>query len=165
MSPRGGKSFHHVIRPFTMEDHVVVLGHGHLTRPILDRLGEETEYVELVDDEDIAERLRRKGYDARYVDAYTADELRDAGVEDAVAVVVASEDDADDAMAVLTATELTDARVVAVASNTENEAKLRRAGADVVFSPSDVVGRLLVESALTGEDTEAIVDRIQEAVT
>lgn len=148
-----------------MEEYVVVVGYGYLTRPILDRLGAETDYVEVVDDEDEAARLRRKGYEVRYVDSYTADELREAGVEDAVAVVVASEDDADDAMTVLTATDLTDARVVAVASNTGNEAKLRRAGADVVFSPSDVVGRLLVESALTEEDTEAIVDRIHEAVT
>lgn len=148
-----------------MKGHVVVVGHGHLTRPILDRLSEATEYVEVVDDEDLVERLRRKGYQASYVDAYNAEELRKVGVEEAVAVVVASEDDAEDAMAVLTATDLTDARVVAVASNTENQARLERAGADIVFSPTDVVSRLLVESALTDEDTEAIVERIHEAVT
>lgn len=148
-----------------MDDEVVVVGYGHLTRPILDRLEQETEYLAVVDDEEVADKLRRKGYEVRYVELYSAEELREAGVEDAVAVVVASEDDAEDAMSVLTATELNDSRVVAVASDTENEAKLRRAGADIVFSPSDVVGRLLVESALTEEDTEAIVDRIQEAVT
>ncbi len=148
-----------------MEEYVVVVGHGNLTRPILDRLNRETEYVEVTDDRDVAEKLRDRGYEVRLVDSYTADELRDAGVEDAVAVVVASEDDADDAMTVLTVSDVTDARVVAVASNSENQRKLERAGADVVFSPSDVVGKLLVESALTEEDTGAIVDRIHEAVT
>ncbi len=152
-------------RDESTEDYVVVVGHGSLTRPILDRLAGEIRYVEVTDDREVAEKLEAKGYEVRLVEAYTADELRDAGVADAVAVVVASEDDAEDAMAVLTTADVTDARLVAVASNSENAGKLERAGADVVFSPAEVVGRLLVESALTAEDTEEIVDRIHEAVT
>jgi len=58
--------------------------------------------------------------------------------------------------------------IIAVASNSENSEnseKLRRAGADIVVSPADIVGELLVESAITGEDTEEILEKLHRRIT
>lgn len=148
-----------------MRNHVVVLGYGPLTRPVLDKLGRRTRYV-VVASSELAARLRDRGYDVIESESVDRDTLSEADIRRARAVVVASESDADDALAVLTAKEVApDVEVVSVASNSENADKLRRAGADTVVSPADIVGKLLVESALTGEDTEKILDEMHERIT
>lgn len=144
-----------------MENHVVVLGYGSLTRPVLDKLGDRTRYVVVATDEDLTERLRERGYEVVEADSVTEEVLADVDVRDSRAVVVASDSDADDALAVLTTRDAApDVEILAVASNSENSVKLRRAGADTVVSPADIVGKLLVESALTGEDTEKILGEL-----
>lgn len=144
-----------------MKNHVVVLGYGPLTRPVLDKLGQRTRYVVVTTDGELTERLRGRGYEVVKVEKVEEEALIEVGVRDAQAVVVASESDADDALAILTANDAAPGvEIIAVASNSENAGKLRRAGADTVVSPADIVGKLLVESALTGEDTEDILEEI-----
>ena len=146
-----------------MKNHVVVLGYGPLTRPVLDKLGRRTRYVVVATDPELAERLRGRGYDVVESETVSEDALYEAGIREARAVVVASDSDADDALAVLTANEAAPGiEVIAVASNSENAGKLRRAGADTVVSPADIVGKLLVESALTGKDTEKILQDLRD---
>jgi voltage-gated potassium channel len=148
-----------------MKNHVVVLGYGPLTRPVLDKLGERTRYVVVATDTELAARLRDRGYDVVESEAVDEEALSEAGVRSARAVVVASESDADDALAVLTVNEAAPGvEVIAVASNSENAGKLRRAGADTVVSPADIVGKLLVESALTGKDTERILEEMRDRI-
>lgn len=148
-----------------MKNHVVVLGYGSLTRPVLDKLGERTRYVVVATDPELADRLRDRGYDVVETEAVDEEALAEAGVRDARAVVVASENDADDALAILTVNQSSpDVEVIAVASSSENAGKLRRAGADTVVSPADIVGKLLVESALTGKDTERIVEEMRDRI-
>jgi len=148
-----------------MKNHVVVLGYGSLTRPVLDKLGERTRYVVVATDPELADRLRDRGYDVVKTEAVDEEALAEAGVRDARAVVVASENDADDALAILTVNQSSpDVEVIAVASSSENAGKLRRAGADTVVSPADIVGKLLVESALTGKDTERIVEEMRDRI-
>lgn len=148
-----------------MEDHAVVLGYGYLTRPFLDKIDGRIEYVAVVTDTELAERLRERGYSVVEAESVNEEALENASVGEARTVVVASESDADDALAVLTTRDTNpDVEIIAVASNSENAEKLRRAGADTVVSPSEIVGKLLVESALTGEDTSEIVERIHERV-
>jgi voltage-gated potassium channel len=53
-----------------------------------------------------------------------------------------------------------DVRVVAAATEQENEAKLRRAGADTVISPAVIGGRLIARSALGDEDAEREAQRV-----
>jgi voltage-gated potassium channel len=144
-----------------MKNHVVVLGYGPLTRPVLDKLGQRSRYVVVTTDGELTERLRGRGYEVVKVEKVDEEALIEVGVRDAHAVVVASDSDADDALAILTANDAApDVEIIAVASNSENAGKLRRAGADTVVSPADIVGKLLVESALTGEDTEDILEDI-----
>jgi len=148
-----------------MRNHVVVLGYGSLTRPVLDKLGERGEYIVVATDTEVAEKLRNRGYEVIEAESVNEDALEEADIDEARAVVVASESDADDALAVLTARDTNpNVEIIAVASNSENAGKLRRAGADTVISPSEIVGKLLVESALTGEDTTEIVGKLHRRV-
>jgi len=146
-----------------LEDHVIVLGYSETTEPILAELKERADFVVLTSDADTAANLRASDY--MVVNANPSDEeaLERARLEVASAVVAATNDDAEDALAVLTARQMNpDVRIVVSCADEDNVRKLRRAGADTVISPATVVGDLLVESALTSEDTQGVVDDVME---
>ena len=143
-----------------LEDHVVVLGYGDLTEPILTELSETpTEFVVVTPDREEASRLGDRDIDHLVGDPSDEETLRRVNVASARAVVAATNDDAQDALAVLTARAIApDCRVVAAATDRENVAKLRRAGADTVVSPASIGGHLLVRSALGAEGVEDVAD-------
>jgi voltage-gated potassium channel len=144
-----------------LENHILVLGYGDLTEPILDEVGSRAKVVIVTPDDERVAELVDRGYNVLDADPSDEEPLRRAGIDRARAVLVATEDDAQDALAVLTAAELNPSiPVVAAATNRENVQKLRRAGADTVISPASIGGRLLVESALGSEGMEAVADRI-----
>lgn len=151
----------------TLEDHVVVLGYGDLSEPILDELAESVRFVVVTPDGDTATMLRDRGYTALVDDPSDEVALRRVHIDRATAVIAATNDDGDDALSVLTARELApEIRIVAAATDRENVAKLRRAGADTVISPAVLGGHLLVQSALGREGMERIAaDLLQEGDT
>ena len=143
-----------------LDDHLLVLGRGDLTEVILEELG-DVEYLVVTPDSAWASTAGERDVNVLVADPVDEKTLERAQLADARAVLVATDNDADDALVVLTARQLNpDVRIVAAATNRENVAKLRRAGADVVISPATIGGHLLVESALGGTGTEAVVDRI-----
>lgn len=144
-----------------LEDHVLVLGYGDLTEPILEELAESTEFVVVTSDSTTAAALQQRDVPVLTADPSDEEPLLRAGIERARAVVTATEDDAQDALAILTARELNpDVRIVAAATDRENVRKLRRAGADSVISPAVLGGHLLVQSALGDDQSEDVADRI-----
>lgn len=144
-----------------LEDHVLVLGYGDLTEPILEELAESTEFVVVTSDSATAATLQQRDIPVLTADPSDEEPLLQAGIERARAVVTATEDDAQDALAILTARELNpDIRIVAVATDRENVRKLRRAGADSVISPAVLGGHLLVQSAFGEDESEDVADRI-----
>jgi voltage-gated potassium channel len=146
-----------------LDDHVLVLGHGDLTEAIIQELNGKAPFLVLLPDGDVARRLGDRGIDTLVGDTSDEETLRRVHVEEARAVVAATNDDAADALAILTVRDLVpDVHIVAAATQRENVAKLRRAGADTVISPASIGGHLLVESALGGRDvdTEAVADRL-----
>ena len=146
-----------------LEDHIVVLGYSEATSPILAELSERSDFVVLTSDADTAAKLRERDYMVVNANPSNEGALQQARIERARAVVAATNDDAEDALAVLTARQMNpDVRVVVSAADEENVKKLQRAGADTVISPASIVGDLLVESALTGEDTGRMVDEVME---
>ncbi|WP_423743999.1 NAD-binding protein (plasmid) [Haladaptatus sp. SPP-AMP-3] len=144
-----------------MEDHLLVLGYGHLlTESILDELDGGTEYVVVAEDADLVEELREAKKTVIHGDPSDEDVLRRVGIDRAKSVLVATEDDAADSLAVLTARQLnSDIRIVASATERENVRKLRRAGADIVVSPA-LIGRMLVQAALGGEHVEELAAQL-----
>lgn len=134
------------------EDHLLVLGYGDLTEPLLDAIGGQQQTLIVVADSDDARRLRDQGFDVLVGDPSDDEPLLQAGIEHARAVIAATEHDADDAFAILTARELNpEVRIVAAATAEDNIEKLQRAGADSVISPTVIGGRMLLRTALERE--------------
>ncbi|WP_436934019.1 NAD-binding protein [Halovenus marina] len=143
------------------EDHVVVLGYGELTEPLLEELADDAEFIVVTPDREQAQLLRDQGINVSVGDPSDEETQHAVAIEHARAVIVATNDDAEDALAILTARELSpDARIVAAATVRDNVNKLKRAGADTVLSPAVIGGRLLVRSALGEEDIESLADRV-----
>jgi voltage-gated potassium channel len=146
-----------------IENHVVVLGYGDLTEPLVEELSSAVEFVVITPDSEVATRLRARDVHVVVGDPSDEDPQEQAGVERARAVVAATNDDAQDALAILTARQFQPGvRIVAAATDRENTEKLRRAGADAVISPAVIGGHLLVESALGTGDMEGFAERLLE---
>ncbi|MFC6863674.1 NAD-binding protein [Halomicroarcula sp. GCM10025817] len=146
-----------------LEDHVLVLGYGDMTEPVIEEFADAVDYIVITEDTDVASRLKQRDIPVLTADPSDEDPLIRAGIADARAVVVATSDDAQDALAILTANNLNpDVNIVAAAAERENIEKLRRAGADTVISPMVIGGHLLVQSALGREGMESLADHITE---
>jgi voltage-gated potassium channel len=145
-----------------LDDHVLVLGYGDLTEPILDELRNTgCEFVVITPDEASTRLLSEAGVEVLTAEPSDETPLERAQIRSARAVVAATNDDAADALSILTARQLNpDVRIVAAATQRENVRKLKRAGADTVISPATIGGRLLVRSAMGSEDTEDIAERL-----
>lgn len=146
-----------------LDDHILVLGYGDLTEPLLDELRDAKtgNFVVITPDETKSRILSEEGIEVLTAEPSDETPLERAQIGSARAVVAATNDDAADALAILTARQLNpDVRIVAAATQRENVRKLKRAGADTVISPATIGGRLLLRSALGSEDTEDIVERL-----
>ncbi|RKD93472.1 NAD-binding protein [Halopiger aswanensis] len=146
-----------------LEDHLLVLGYGELTEPIVDELAANNrEFVVVTTDRTAADELSERDVPVIAGDPSDEAPLERAKIERAAGILVATNEDAQDALAILTARQLApETRIVAAATDRENTKKLEHAGADTVISPSLLGGHLLVRSALGGDDTE-LIDRILE---
>jgi len=150
-----------------LDDHVLVLGYGDLTEPILEELdGHGTAaYAVVTTDETAAGRLEERSVPVLTADPSDVEPLERAHLADARAVVVATENDAQDALAILTARQLNPGvRIVAAATQRENIDKLRRAGADQVISPSTLGGRILIDCAFGSDSDDATADLLGGAL-
>jgi voltage-gated potassium channel len=145
-----------------LENHVIVMGYGELTEPIIQELDGRADFLVVSPDRDASELLSDRGYDVLVGDPSDESVLRRGNIKEARAVLAATQNDARDALAILTARELNPKiRIVAAAAGRENVQKLRRAGADTVISPAAIGGRLLAESALGSDGSEAIADALE----
>ncbi|QCC52038.1 NAD-binding protein [Halapricum salinum] len=145
-----------------LENHIIVMGYGELTEPILDELEDsKIPFIVITPNSEKASALRNRDINVLTADPSDETPLHDAGIERAIGVVAATNNDAEDALAILTARELNpDVRIVAAATDRQNSAKLRRAGADTVISPAVIGGHLLVQSALGQQGVESVADQI-----
>ncbi|WP_123619340.1 NAD-binding protein [Halorubrum sp. CSM-61] len=150
-----------------LDDHVLVLGYGDLTEPILEELNERdgVMFAVVTSDEAASRRLDDRGVPVLTADPSDVEPLEHAHIEEARAVVVATEDDARDALSILTARQLNpDVRIVAAATQRENVNKLRRAGADQVISPSTLGGHILIDCAFGADSEDATTDLLGDAI-
>jgi len=132
-----------------LEDHVLVLGYGDITESLLEELDGEVDVVVVTTDADVASDLREEGVSVLTDDPTDEEALRDAGIERASGVVVATRDDARDVLSILAVRKANpEVRVVAAANHGKHVDKLRQVGADEVISPMVIGGRLLGRSIL-----------------
>ncbi|MFC4248662.1 NAD-binding protein [Natribaculum luteum] len=146
-----------------LDNHVLVLGYGDLTEPIVSELvAADVPFVVVTEDEAVATRLIDRDVKVLTADPSDEEPLRRAKIDDARAILVATDHDAEDALAVLTARQLRpNVRIVTAATDRENTKKLKRAGADDVIALAELGGHLLVRSAL-GADESPVVERLLE---
>jgi voltage-gated potassium channel len=144
-----------------LDNHVLVLGFGDLTEPILEELSTQADVLVVVDDEERARRLSERGYTVLTDDPSDEEAQRRGKVDVAQAVVAATNNDAEDALTILTARQLNpEVTIVAAATQRENINKLKRAGADTVISPATLGAHFLAESALGKEGAETLEERL-----
>ncbi len=131
-----------------MKDHYIICGFGRVGRSAaleLQRTG--LPFVVLDRNEQRVVRASEAGMHAMMADATRDDVLREAGIERARGFIAALATDADNVFVILSAKSLNpNLNVVARASEDEAEEKLRRAGANTVFSPYRMAGHRLAQA-------------------
>ncbi|HMJ02646.1 MAG TPA: potassium channel family protein [Conexibacter sp.] len=132
----------------TLKNHTIVCGFGTKGQSAVDELrarGVAPSELLIIDPRaEARERAVAAGLAAIAGDAGSVDVLRQAGVEQAAAVVVAPDRDDAAVLITLTARELNpDATIVAAVREEENAHLLRQGGADNVITSSGAAGRLL----------------------
>ncbi|MFP4589910.1 MAG: NAD-binding protein [Halobacteriales archaeon] len=132
-----------------LEDHVLVLGYGELTDPILEELHDEVDLVVVTPDTEAASMLRDRGLSVLTEDPTEKETLLDARIDVARGVVVATEDDAEDVLAIIAVKQTNpDIFIVAAASDRHHVDKLEDVGADEVISPTVIGGRMIGQSVI-----------------
>lgn len=144
-----------------LDNHILILGYGDLTEAILEEFSQDLrdgpEILVITPDSDRARRLAERDFNVLTGDPSDEETLRKAHIEDARAILVATNNDAEDALSVLTARDLnTEGYIAAAATNRENIEKLKRAGADTVISPQSIAGEILVRSAMDRRSIDEI---------
>jgi Trk K+ transport system NAD-binding subunit len=124
---------------------VVIAGYGEVGSTVKETLDTSDARCTVIDLEDT------DGVDV-VGDATEEDVLREAGIEDATAFVVTVQGDDTAIMTVLVARELvSDTDTVARVNDSDNEGKIRQAGADYVLSLPEISGRILAAEVLREE--------------
>jgi voltage-gated potassium channel len=126
-----------------LEHHTIICGFGQVGRHVAIHLREQDVPVVVVDPaQDRVAAARAFGLLAIEGDATQEETLVEVSIARAAAVVACAHDDADNVLISLTAKGVNpDAFVVARIKRDENEAKVRRAGADRVIAPAAIGGR------------------------
>lgn len=144
-----------------LRDHVIICGFGRVGRILAEHLrDEDTDFVLIDEDEDKVEEAEELGYLVLRGDATEEALLESAGLDRVRALVATVNSDADNVLITLTAKGLyPGCVVVARAKSSENEPKLRRAGADRVIQPSAIGGRRIAQ-ILTRPAVADFLDKI-----
>ena len=142
---RGGIKMRKKIESFS--NHIIVCGYGRLGRIVLRELADAgVDTVIIEQDEKLAEEFERDQAPHVVGSAYEDDTLIAAGIEKAKALVTLLPKDAENVYVTLCARDLNPSIHIIARSDEENgEGRLRRAGANQVFSPYRVSGTRIVQ--------------------
>jgi len=131
-----------------LENHFIVCGIGRVGRNAAAELQRvQAPFIIIDRNEDRVKQAQQKGMLAVVADATRDDTLRSAGVLRAKGLIASLAHDAENLFIILSAKSLNpNLTVVTRASEEEAEVKLRRAGADTVFTPYTIVGHRLAQA-------------------
>ena len=131
-----------------LRDHFIVCGFGRVGRNASLELQRLQAPVIVIDrTEERVERAMHMGLLALEADATLDDTLRSAGVMRAKGLIASLPSDAENLFIILSAKTLNPGlTVVTRASEEEAEIKMRRAGADIVFTPYAIVGHRIAQA-------------------
>ncbi len=131
-----------------MDNHYIVCGFGRVGRSAsLELKRSKVPFLVIDRDETRVERARQQGMLAVTADATSDESLREAGVLRARGFISALATDAENVFVILSAKTLNPSLTVVTRAAEEGaEEKLRRAGADIVFSPYTMAGQRLAQT-------------------
>lgn len=132
-----------------LRNHYIICGFGRVGSQIAeDCLAAKKAFVVIDGQEANIQLCVQRGYLTLQGDATQDDMLREAGIEHAESVLVATDDDAHNISITLSARHLNkDLFIVARANHNETEAKLKLAGANRVLSPYTIAGHRMADLA------------------
>src|ERR1700683_5558700 len=141
-----------------MKDHYIVCGLGRVGRSAafeLQRAG--VPFVVIDRDEPRVEQAAKAGMTAMRADVTQDQSLREAGVERARGFIAALATDADNVFVILSVKTL-NPRLTVVSRAVEEgaEKKMRRAGADIVFSPYSIAGHRLAHALIRPHEVQLL---------
>lgn len=141
-----------------MREHVVVCGYGRVGQNAVSALLDSGQTVVVIErDERLAEQFIEAEIPVIIGDATQDDTLRQAGIESAKGMIVSAGNDSVNLFIVLSARTLNpNLYIVARSVNSENELKMRRAGANRVVSPYQLGGRYMANVLTRPHVTEFI---------
>lgn len=131
-------------------NHYIICGFGRVGRAAAAELELSSAPFLIVDrNEEEVERAMRMGYVAVAADCTRDESLRELGIDRAAGLIAALSTDADNLYLILTAKTLNaKVQVAARVIEEDSEAKLKRAGADIVYAPYAMAGHRLSQSLL-----------------
>lgn len=131
-----------------LRQHYIVCGFGRVGRNAAFELQKAgVPFIVIDQSDDRVHRAMLAGMTAVSANALTDDTLRDSGIAHARGLIAALATDAENVFVVLSARSMNPAMtIVTRASEEDAEAKLRRAGADIVFSPYAMAGHRLAQA-------------------
>ncbi|MGC9037552.1 MAG: potassium channel family protein [Candidatus Micrarchaeia archaeon] len=122
----------------TLKDHVIVCGYGLVGEKVVELLQQyKIPYVVVEIDKAKADVLKEKGIPVVCGDATSSKVLKEAGIEKAKAIAIATDDDAKNFFTVITAKSLNSKIIIATRANSELIVnKLKEAGANFIATPN-----------------------------
>jgi len=128
-----------------LENHMVVCGYGRVGQSAAEILLESSHDIVVIEkDEQVVEQLQSEGMVVVAGDATKDEVLKEAGLDRAHGIMICTGSDTENLFIVLSARTLNpDLNIVARSADTENERKMRRAGANRVVSPYQLGGRFM----------------------
>jgi voltage-gated potassium channel len=139
-----------------LRNHAIVCGFGRVGSQIIEEFSlAHVPFVIIDDDENNIQTCLKLGYLVLQGDATTDTLLREAGIEKAKTVLIATDNDAHNISIALSARHLNKSLfIVARANHDETKAKLKLAGANRVLSPYTIAGRRMANLAIQPEVVE-----------
>jgi voltage-gated potassium channel len=133
-----------------LRNHCVICGFGRVGSRIAEEFAEaHKRFVVIDENEATVQRCIQKGYLALQGNAASDDVLREAGIQYAQTLLVATDQDANNIYITLSARNLNpNLLIVSRANHDESVEKLKRAGADRVLSPYAIGGHRMANLAL-----------------
>src|SRR6266571_2155919 len=134
----------------TLRNHCIICGFGRVGSRIAGEFAAAHKPFVVIDEDEVTvQRCIQKGYLALQGNAASDDILREAGIQYAQALLVATDQDANNIYITLSARNLNpNLLIVSRANHDETVVKLKRAGADRVLSPYAIAGHRMANLAL-----------------
>jgi K+ transport systems, NAD-binding component len=147
--------------PHELERHVVIVGHGELTKSLIESLMiSDLSLLMVVDDDQTAKSFAQRFGKRAYViwgDYANPVTWQHAWIKNASHVIVC-EDERTTAMIILGIREMTTAHVIAVVDKLSFDRYLKYAGAEYVLSPKHITGQILARHAGLSSHTSKVLE-------